>query len=246
MERHIIIGAGSGIGAALARKLAAPGTDLLLHTGQNDARLSGVATACEAAGARVSTCLGLTEDPELAARVAGWLDTVPDNGLTGFTFAAGYAKLGTLGQMQADDLRTALEAMPMAFHRLATLADGKLAEGRGRMLCVSAFGAHRSKTHSYGPTAPAKAALEAQIRVFAANLAPRGITANALVPGFIQKEPGTQSSLTPGAWAKVTASIPMARLGRPEEVAALGAFLLSAEAGYITGQSLHVNGGLTL
>lgn len=219
---------------------------MLLHTGQNGARLAAVAAACEAAGASVSTCLGLTADPQLADRVSDWLGALPDGGLTGFVFAAGYAKLGQLGDIDPEDLRAAFETMPMAFSRLAALSADKLADTRGRILCVSAFGAHRTKTHSYGPTAPAKAALEAQIRVFAANLAPRGITANALVPGFIAKERGTHSSLTPAQWGQVTANIPMARLGRPEEVAAFAAFLVSADAGYITGQCLHVDGGLTL
>jgi 3-oxoacyl-[acyl-carrier protein] reductase len=69
---------------------------------------------------------------------------------------------------------------------------------------------------------------------------------NAVVPGFITKEHGTPSSLTPEQWADVTANIPMARLGQAAEVAATAAFLLSEPAGYVTGQSLHVNGGLTL
>lgn len=246
METHIIVGGGSGIGAALARLLAAPGCRMLLHTGQNAERLARVAEDCQAAGAQVDTCLGLTEDPALAERISAFLDTLPQGGLTGFTFAAGYARLGTLDTADAEALQTALAAMPMAFQSLAALAAAKLPDQRGRILCVTAFGAHRAKTHSYAPTAPAKAALEAQVRVFAANLAPRGITVNALVPGFIAKEAGTHSSLTPEQWTKVTSTIPMARIGRPEEVAAAGAFLLSEAASYITGQTLHVNGGLTL
>ena len=117
---------------------------------------------------------------------------------------------------------------------------------RGRIVCISAFGAHRSKVYSYAATAPAKAGLEAQVRTFAANLAPSGITVNAVVPGFVEKEPGTPSSMTPDQWQEVSAGIPMNRIGRREEVAALAHFLLSADAGYITGQSIHVNGGLTL
>jgi 3-oxoacyl-[acyl-carrier protein] reductase len=246
MTRYIIIGAGSGIGAALARHLAAPGIELLLHTGSSGERLARVAAACEKAGARVSTCLGMTEDAALLDRVAAWLDPLPRDGLAGFAFAAGYARLGTVESTDSATLRAALNAMPVAFQSLCTLVAPKLADGRGRILCVSAFGAHRAKTHSYAPTAPAKAALEAQVRVFAANLAPRGITVNAVVPGFIAKEAGTPSSLTPAQWGEVTQTIPMARLGQAAEVAATAAFLLSEPAGYVTGQCLHVNGGLTL
>lgn len=171
---------------------------------------------------------------------------VPEDDLVGLVFAAGYARLGTVAEASPDALRQALDAMPVAFHRLVALAERKLATGRGRVVCVSAFGAHRTRTHSYAATAPAKSALEAQVRIFAANLAPRGITVNAVVPGFIRKEKGTPSSLTPGQWAEVAAGIPMQRVGTPDEVAAVIEFLLSAEAGYVTGQAIHVNGGLTL
>lgn len=246
MNRYIVIGAGSGIGSALAQQLAAPDTGLLLHTGTNTDRLARVKDACERKGATVATCTGLTQDDALVEKVAAWLDPLPEGALSGFAFAAGYAKLGTVDTTDPAILRTALDAMPVAFQRLCSCIAPKMADQRGRILCVSAFGAHRSKTHSYAPTAPAKAALEAQVRTFAANLAPRGITVNAVVPGFITKEAGTPSSLTPEQWAEVTDSIPMARLGLAEEVAAVAAFLLSEPAGYVTGQSLHVNGGLTL
>lgn len=178
--------------------------------------------------------------------VAAWLKDVPEGGLTGFAFAAGYARAGSVTDTDPEVLRSALEAMPMAFQQLCTLVAPALADHRGRIVCVSAFGAHLAKTHSYAPTAPAKAALEAQVRVFAANLAPRGITVNAVVPGFIAKDASARSSLSPAQWDEATKGVPMGRLGQTREVAATAAFLMSEDAGYITGQSLHVNGGLTL
>lgn len=245
MEHHIIIGAGSGVGAALTRRLAAPGVGLLLHTGRNQAGLDAVAESCRVAGAEVATCVGRTEDAALFDAVQDWLDTLP-NGLTGFTFAAGYARLGAIDDTPAAALEESLQAMPVAFHRLAAMAAPRLRDGRGRIVCVSAFGAHRTKTYSYAATAPAKAALEAQVRVFAANLAPRGVTVNAVVPGYVEKEPGAPSSLSEAQWRTVAEGIPMNRVGARDEVAAVAAFLLSAEASYLTGQSIHVNGGLTL
>ncbi|MBN9885852.1 SDR family NAD(P)-dependent oxidoreductase [Salipiger abyssi] len=245
MQSYIVLGSGSGIGAELARMLAGPGVCLLLHTGRNVGNLSAVADTCRAAGAEVETCLGLTGEAPLFDAVSAWLGAV-EGGLTGFVFAAGYAKRGTIDDTTPEALSDALMAMPQAFHRMAQIVAPHLRDKTGRMLCVSAFGAHRTKTHSFAPTAPAKAALEAQVRVFAANLAPRGISVNAVVPGYVEKEPGTPSSLTAEEWAAVTAGIPMGRVGRRREIAALGKFLLSEDAGYITGQSLHVNGGLTL
>ncbi|GGG77254.1 dehydrogenase [Salipiger pallidus] len=246
MDHYILIGAGSGIGAALAQRLAGPGCRLLLHTGSNAARLEQVARDCRSDGAETDSCLGLTSDEALFETVAGWVEDLPEGRLTGLAFAAGYAKRGTLGDVTEADLTEALQAMPLAFQRLCRITAPKLADGRGRILCVSAFGAHRPTARSYAATAPAKAALEAQVRVFAANLAPRGISVNAVVPGYIAKDEGTHSSLTPEQWAQVAATIPMGRTGSAGEVAATAAFLLSQDAGYVTGQSLHVNGGLTL
>jgi len=246
IERYVIIGSGSGVGAALARSLAAPGVNLLLHTGSNRDRLEATAEACRAAGAEVDLCVGTTEDPALFEAVEAWMDRLPDLELTGFVFAAGYARLGTVTDTSADVLDRSFMAMPVAFQRLAGILAPRLADRRGRIVCFSAFGAHCTKLHSYAATAPAKATLEAQVRIFASNLADRGITVNAVVPGYVEKEAGTPSSLSTEQWRAVTEGIPMKRLGARDEVAAVARFLLSSEAGYLTGQSIHVNGGLTL
>jgi 3-oxoacyl-[acyl-carrier protein] reductase len=246
MEFCLVLGAGSGIGAALARRIARPESRFLLHTGSNREGLEAVAQDCRGAGAEIDLCIGDMGRPEPFVEIGQWLDKVPDGDLVSLVFAAGYARLGTVTDTPVDALEDALQAMPVAFHRIVALAAAKLTPERGRIVCVSSFGPHTTKNHSFAASAPAKSALEAQVRVFAANFAARGITVNAVVPGFIEKEPGTPSSLTPEQWEKVTLGIPMGRIGRREEVASIIEFLLTKDAGYITGQAIHVNGGMTL
>lgn len=245
MSAIAILGGGSGIGASLARRIAAPGMDLFLHTGSNRERLQKVVDECRAAGATVETGVGWMADADTLVSLRDWA-AARKGAVEGFVFAAGYARRGTFAEDDGTHLAAALDTMPRAFHRAVSMVAPMMADGSGRIVCVSAFGAHLTRPFTYAATGPAKAALEAQVRIFAANLATRGITVNAVAPGFIAKDPGTPSSMEPSDWAEIHEKIPMGRIGRPDEVAAMIGFLLSPDAGYATGQTIHVNGGLTL
>lgn len=243
-EGYVILGAGSGIGAVLAGQLAGQGVRLALHTGSNAAGLEAVAEGCRAAGARVMCWTG---DLAEAATSEALAVLLPGLGpVAGMVFAAGYARRGPMIDAAPDALGGAFAAMPTAFLRCVQTVEPQLADGRGRIVAISAFGAHRPRPMPFAATGPAKAALEAQVRLLAHELAPRGITCNAVVPGLIAKPPGTKSALTAAEWAALRDAIPMRRLGTPAEVAALIGFLLSPQAGYVTGQSIHCDGGLML
>lgn len=244
----LVTGAGSGIGAATARRIAGPGTALLLHTRSNVSGLDAVAAEARAAGAEVETALGDLAEAEaaeqLVARAQGaWgrLDQIVSN--------AGFARKGSFGGLAPAELEGSLEAMPMAFLRLveAALPD-LLASSWGRVVVVSSFVAHRFGTGGlhFPVSGAAKAALEALARSLAAQVAPRGVTVNCVAPGFTRKDPRGHAATSPEAMERTRALIPTGRLCEPDDIAAAIAFLLSRQAGQITGQVLHVDGGLSL
>jgi 3-oxoacyl-[acyl-carrier protein] reductase len=130
---------------------------------------------------------------------------------------------------------------------LARSATPHLAAGDApRIIAVSSFVAHvfRPDLTLFPATAAAKAGLEALVKTLALELAPRGVAVNAVAPGFTEKDARAHSAMTPEQWAAVTAKIPLRRLAKPADIANAIAFLARPESGYITGQTLHVNGGL--
>jgi 3-oxoacyl-[acyl-carrier protein] reductase len=247
----LITGAGSGIGAALARRLASRDVALLLHGRGADeaglARLDAVATSCREAGAEAETSAGDLGQMGLgAAAVAkaigafGRLDQIVHN--------ASFADRRLFGELTRPDLDASLRAMPGAFLEIATAALPSLAVSeRGRVVVVSSFVAHRFHAGDLFPaSSAAKAALEALAKSLAVQLAPTRTTVNIIAPGFTRKDEGKLGSLARAAWVEAAKANPQGRLALPEEVAATIAFLLSDEAAHITGETIHVDGGLTL
>jgi NAD(P)-dependent dehydrogenase (short-subunit alcohol dehydrogenase family) len=251
-RRFLITGSSSGIGAALVRRLAEPGVAVLVHGRANSDGAERVAQEAREAGAEAVTALGDLSDPNVPSRLVqraveafGGLDAVVAN--------AGWAdKRSLLAQTdaEAEEERARADAgIAGSFVALVRAALPHLKSGRDpRIIAVSAFGAHvfRPGVMTFPVTAAAKAALETHVKTLALDLAAEGITVNAIAPGFIAKDAGTRSALDAATRSGITAAIPMARLGTPDEVAAAIGFLLSRDAGYLTGQVIHVSGGLVI
>jgi NAD(P)-dependent dehydrogenase (short-subunit alcohol dehydrogenase family) len=244
----LVTGAASGIGAAVCYALAVPGAAIAVHTRRNRAGAEAVAAAAAAAGAQTMTLLGDLADPSTATALVdaaiarfGRLDVLVSN--------AGFADRTPIASLTDQAMAASVESIQGAFFRLARAAiPHLLASPAGRVIAVSSFVAHvfRPGTAVFPASAAAKAGLEALVKALAMELAPSGVTVNAVVPGFIRKDPGAHAAVDPSRLAQQLAAVPLGRAGLPEEVAAAVAFLASPAAGYITGTMLRVDGGLAM
>ncbi len=246
MTVALITGAASGIGAAVARRIARPGMRLLLHTRKNADGLSETAAAAEAAGAVVETALADLAEPDGGAAVVG--RALEAFGRLDWLIAnAGFADRRAIADLPADGLRASLNPIADGFFRMAQSALPALqASERGQVVAVSSFVAHRFPPSGDVFAASAKAALEAFAKALAAELAPSRATVNVVAPGYTRKDPGAHVAISPERLAEITGRIPLGRLATPEDCAAAIAFFLSDDAAYLTGQVLHVDGGLGL
>lgn len=245
----LITGAGSGIGAAVAMHLARQRVNLVLHGrgGSRDSedRLQQVEAQCLTLGApaclRVSAELG----SESAARHLIEVTLARFARLDLLVANAGYARSGGIETSCWDSLQQALSVMPLTFACMLRYAAPALAASPcARVVAVSSFVAHRfDGAAPFLETAAAKAALEAIAMSAAAELAPHGITVNCVAPGFTQKD---RPSANQAAWLRAAEVTPLGHVARPDEIAAAICFLLSPEAGHVTGSLVHVDGGLTL
>lgn len=247
MRRILVTGASSGIGAGVAREMAAPGVAIVLHARSNAAGLAQVAAEVAARGAKAHCLTADLAQADAPARLIegavarlGGLDVVVSN--------AGFADRTPVAGLTDESFARSMDTVLWAFLRLARAARPHLEAGQApRLIAVSSFAAHmfRNDAATFPATAAAKAGIEALVRALAIEWAPR-ITVNAVAPGYTQKDPGAHAALTPEQWQATIARIPMARLGTPADVAHAIAWIASPGAGYVTGQVVHVNGGIAM
>ncbi|MDY0059718.1 MAG: SDR family oxidoreductase [Myxococcota bacterium] len=244
-KRALVTGGSRGIGRAIALRLAADGADVAVGYLRNQDAAEEVCAAIRALGRRAIALEGDLRDPATCKRLVGQAVTA----LGGLEVLVSNAAIGA--HKEALSLRPAqwdltLESSTRPLLLLAQAAAPHLAAGGGgSIVALSSLGSRRV-VPGYAAMGCAKAAVEALVRYLAVELAPRGIRVNCVVGGLIRTD--AVAYLQEGArmLADAAAHTPLGRVGEPEDLARVVAFLASAEASWITGQALVVDGGLSL
>ena len=238
-KRALVTGASGGIGGAIARALHRQGAVVALSGTRREA-LDNLAGEL-GDGAHVTPC-DLRDDAAVAALVKdaadamGGLDIVVNN--------AGITRDGLAMRMSDDDWGDVLNVNLTAGFRIVRAAlRGMMKRRWGRVISItSVVGA--TGNSGQANYAAAKAGTVGMTKALAAEVASRGITANCIAPGMI--ETAMTEALGDAAREAMTSRIPLGRPGTPDDVASSAVFFASDEASYITGHTLHVNGGLAM
>lgn len=236
----LVTGASRGIGAAIAKRLAAEGADIVFSYSKSLERAQVVANDIRALGVKVLAVAADQADSGAVAALVrkahdhfGRLDILVNN--------AGVFVTGVVGDPQADlaelDRQQAINIGGVV---AAVRAAAPLMSDGGRIVSVGTMFASRAPFPGIGDYAASKAAVAAYGRAWARDLGPRQITVNTIQPGPINTEMNPQTSDIATMVKQMTA---LGRYGQPEEIAGVVAFLVGPDAGYITGATLNVDGG---
>ena len=246
----VVTGGSRGIGRGLALRLAADGADCAITYRREEARAREVVAEMRALGRRALAVPADLGDP---AQTGPALERIGD-------------ELGRIDILVANAAATAfrpvLEQKPHNVDRTFAIsvdsfvaavqaAVPRMPEGAGRIIGISGVDSPQAMS-GHGLLGAAKAAMESLVRALALELGPRGITVNAVSPGFLETD-SSRLYVERGlgqdyraAVERLVAATPVRRVGTVEDVAALVAYLVSDAAGFLTGQTIVLDGGLTI
>ena len=241
-ERIVVVTGGSrGIGRAICAALSAPGTKVCFNYSSNPDAAKETAETIEATGGQAD-CRQVDVASESA--VADYLDAIlKENGrIDVLVNNAGITRDGLLVRMKAADWDAVMDVnLKGTFNCMKVAAKAMMKQRYGRIVNISSV-VGVSGNPGQANYVASKAGIIGLTKAVARELASRNITVNAVAPGYIATD--MTGDLSDKAREAMIGQIPMGRIGAPEEIAGVVAFLVSPAADYITGQVIHVNGGM--
>ena len=238
-KKALVTGASGGIGGAIAEALHGAGAEVAL-SGTREAPLRELADRLGARAYVVTANLSVAEEvealPKAAIAAMGGLDILVNN--------AGITRDNLFMRMSDEEWQQVIDVnLTSSFRLCRGVLRGMMKARWGRIVNISSV-VGATGNPGQGNYAAAKAGLVGMSKSLAYEVASRGITVNCIAPGFI--ETAMTDKLNDEQKARILAQIPAGRMGAAQEIAAATLYLSSAEAGYVTGTTLHVNGGMAM
>ena len=240
MNYALVTGGSRGIGRAVCLRLAAQGYSVLVNYVSNEAKARETAELIAAAGGKAELLpFDVSKPEETADALKAWQEAHPDDYIEVLVNNAGIRRDSLLIWMEPDDWSRVLETTLGGFYNVTrAVLQPMLLKKKGRIINVASLSGLKGLPGQTNYSA-AKGGLIAATKALAQEVARKGVTVNAVAPGFVRTD------MVEGLdEAALKQDIPARRFGEPDEVAALVAFLASPDAAYITGECISINGGL--
>lgn len=240
-RKAFVSGGSRGIGRATALTLAAAGADIAIGSSRGGDDAEEVCREIRAFGRKAHCYVFDVSRPgevaEMCARINDEFD-----GVDILVNNAGITRDGVFRKMSLDDWRAVIDTnLNSLFNVTKQVIDGMLEKGWGRIINISSVNGEKGQ---FGQTnySAAKAGMHGFTMALAQEVASKGVTVNTVAPGYIATD--MVRAVRPDVLEKIISTIPVRRLGTPEEIASIIAWLTSDEAGFATGAEFSLNGGL--
>ena len=238
-KKSIVTGASGGLGSSIARALHAQGAEVVL-SGTRTAPLEELAASlgerAHVVPCNLSELTTVDALPKTASELMGGVDILINN--------AGVTRDNIFMRMSDEEWQSVIDINLTSTMKLSRAVLRSMMKARwGRIINISSI-VGATGNPGQANYAASKAGMIAMSKSLAAEVASRGITVNAIAPGFITS--AMTDKLTDDQKSKIMAQIPAGRMGSGDEIAAAVVYLASEQAGYVTGSTLHVNGGMAM
>lgn len=241
MKYILVTGGSRGIGRAVCLRLSQTGMPVIINYRSNEAAAEETRSMIEQQGGKAELLkFDVSDKQQVDAAMDAWEAAHPDDYVAVLVNNAGVRHDNVLFMMGDDEWHSVIDTTLNGFFYLTRRLLKHMMPRRrgGRIINISSLSGIKGLPGQANYSA-AKAGLIGATKALAQEVAPRGVTVNAVAPGFIETD--MTSSLPQDELKKL---VPVGRFGKPEEVAAVVAFLASDEAAYITGEVISINGGL--